>query len=144
MALLIRFCSIWRRRKESNNKTSAMRGSFEVCSLRLCLWATVENAEPMSSIKALRLQGSILSVSLPASIFDRSKTWFRIPRRDSAEECALLSKVFSFVGRGLLSNNSCTPKMAFMGVRISWLMVARKADFAAFAFSACSFDEMSS
>nr|WP_232316382.1 hypothetical protein [Candidatus Burkholderia verschuerenii] len=31
------------------------------------------------------------------------------------------------------------PSTAFIGVRISWLMLARKDDFAALAASACSF-----
>ena len=41
-------------------------------------------------------------------------------------------------------NNSAKPRMPFIGVLISWLILARKADFNRSLSSACSFDLMSS
>jgi hypothetical protein len=77
--------------------------------------------------------------SLPASILEKSNMSLMIPSSRS-HELYILSNPFSIsVGRFSCSINiSVMPRIAFIGVRISWLILARKEDFALLASSAAS------
>ncbi len=76
----------------------------------------------------------------PASIFEKSKISLIITNRLSAL-CVIAFKYLSWSGRGVFSNNSLViPTMAFIGVRISWLILAMNcclsfADCSAISFS---------
>ena len=75
------------------------------------------------------------SVSLPASIFEKSRMSLI---SESKVWPASKATVRYSRWRGLSSvssTSSAMPRMAFIGVRISWLMLARKAPFAWFAAS---------
>ena len=78
-------------------------------------------------------------VSLPASILDRSRmslmTW------SSCSPAVLIVPSCPACFRVTPSRRirCAMPRMAFMGVRISWLMLARNTDFARLACSAASF-----
>lgn len=84
------------------------------------------------------------SSSFPASIFEKSST--SSIRRSKAKEESRIVRTASawYSDRWPCERTSTMPMMPFMGVRISWLIVARKADFAAFAASACLFASSSS
>ena len=91
------------------------------------------------SISSGRSKGPILGVIFPLSILDISRTsLIRLSR------CWLESSIF-FRQSSIFSGSFIwekaifvMPTMAFIGVRISWLMRERKSDFARFAFSALS------
>ena len=53
-------------------------------------------------------------------------------------------KFLLFGSRGVSSSSPLIPMIAFIGVRISWLIIARKSLFARFAASAASFAFLSS
>jgi hypothetical protein len=76
--------------------------------------------------------------SLPASIFEKSSTSFRIVIRLSAHARARMRKSCRSASSCVSRASSVMPKMPFIGVRISWLIVARKALFASVAASAAS------
>ncbi len=90
----------------------------------------------MPSISACKSKGMVSNSSSPASIFEISRmSLIRIrsvsPARlkiSTYSRCSLFSSVSE--------SRSAIPMIAFMGVRISWLMFARKLLLAAFASSA--------
>jgi len=82
--------------------------------------------------------GTGARVRCPASTFDRSRTSLRICSSDCDE--ALITPSMSRCSRLVeeISSSSTMPRMAFIGVRISWLIAARNALLARFADSAAS------
>ena len=58
---------------------------------------------------------------------------------DSADSCTIFRYSRCTGASSVSSTKSVMPMMAFIGVRISWLMLARKALFARLAASAASF-----
>ena len=93
--------------------------------------ATLRISSPMDD-------GAGASVRWPASTFDRSSTSLRIWSSDCDE--ALMTPSMSRCSRLVveISSSSTIPRMAFIGVRISWLMAARNALLARLAVSAAS------
>ena len=84
-----------------------------------------------------RLFGSRLSKYFPLSILDISRTSLIRPRRCSLPDFNFSR--YSFTRTGLsacFSARVTKPVIAFIGVRMSWLMFDKKRDFALFAFSA--------
>ena len=68
---------------------------------------------------------------MPDSIFDISRTSLISSRRWAPERLILERQSFTFsVFCRLLSAITVIPRMAFMGVRISWLIRDRNSDFA--------------
>ena len=93
---------------------------------------------PTASMMSTSDSGIVSSSSLPASIFEKSRMSSRI-RNNENDDSLMVSvmrncEVLSWV----LRSKSIVPIMPFIGVRISWLMVARKVDLASLAFSAVS------
>ena len=80
-----------------------------------------------------------LSSSLPASIFEKSR--MSLMTRSSASADAWTISRYSRCSRscGVSSSSSVMPRTPFIGVRISWLMLARNSLFARLAASATSF-----
>ena len=115
-----------------------MRGSMREDSNRPLLLALAENASRVPSSSCFRRVGSGRMSSLLASIFEKSRMSSMIRIRllpDSritrtVERCEASSEVRLSI--------SSMPSSPFMGVRIWWLMVARKALFASLAALACS------
>ena len=81
--------------------------------------------------------------SLPASILERSRMSLMIESKPAALR-AIVSQYSVCSASSLVAESRCVmPMMPFIGVRISWLMVARNVLFVAFAVSAFSFAAMS-
>ena len=72
-----------------------------------------------------------------ASIFERSRMSLMIDSRCRPALSILFSRSWNTWGEEPLRSRCVSPRMALSGVRISWLMLARKAPLAWFAASAC-------
>ncbi|MPN26751.1 hypothetical protein SDC9_174176 [bioreactor metagenome] len=90
------------------------------------------------------LTGISSSVSLPASIFDRSSTALMMSSRWLPAASSLSRRSLCSGLRPPRRIRCAMPVMALSGVRISWLMLARKALFAWLAASAASLATLSS
>ena len=79
------------------------------------------------------------SSSLPASILEKSRMSLITPSSESAD-CLDQLEILALLGRraSVSSTSSVMPMMPFIGVRISWLMLARNSLFAALLSSAFS------
>ena len=91
-----------------------------------------------------RLNFSGLRSMIPDSIFDRS----RMSLINRSSKSLLVSIIFQYsafsAGSSQSTSNSENPIIEFSGVRISWLMLARKADLSRSESSARSFISFSS
>ncbi len=130
-ALPTRFRRICRRRCGSPTRsrgTSAMTLS----------WAVMATISEVFSMSSTRSNSTCSSVRLRASTLDKSRISLTRVRRLSPARLKIRTySCCSFV-RGLSNSRSAMPMMAFIGVRISWLMLARNSDLARFAASAIS------
>ena len=77
-------------------------------------------------------------LSLPASILEWSSTSLRMVISDAPEEAAVFTSRRCCGSSRELRSSSSAPSTPFMGVRISWLIVARNCDLAMLAASAAS------
>ena len=77
-------------------------------------------------------------LSLPASIFEKSRMSLINASRDSPDLRTMVRYSRCSSVSGVSSASSVMPMMAFIGVRISWLMFARKPLLARLAASAAS------
>jgi hypothetical protein len=92
----------------------------------------------VSSTHSVKSKSSVSKVSLPASILEKSRMSLRTVRSASA-----LLRIVSANSRWSSANRVSSrrllmPITPFIGVRISWLMLARKALFALVFDSAAS------
>ena len=139
---LIAFCTrlrrIWRMRRSSPTHTGG-RSS----------WARTVRRSPFSAAGTFMVEttvssrrrsanGRLLNCSWPASILEKSRISLRMPSRLSAELRTACRSLRWSGSRSRSSASRFIPMMAFMGVRISWLMLARKVLFAWLAASAAS------
>ena len=76
------------------------------------------------------------SSSLPASILEKSRMSLRIDSSESADDLTMFWYSRCSAVRSVLSSSSVMPRMPFIGVRISWLILARKLLLAPLAASA--------
>ncbi len=135
-ALPSRLNRICRTRVGSPISVSSDPGSTAPLSIRPLPAACAWNVLITPSIRPESENTVLSSSSRPASILEKSSTSSMM--RSSA--CAL-SRMVATVRRCAASSpwrssTSIMPSTPFIGVRISWLMVARKVDFAWFAASA--------
>ena len=79
---------------------------------------------------------TVSSSSLPASILEKSSTSLMIANRFLPELCTVSAYLRWTLESPVSSSNSVMPSTPFIGVRISWLMRARKELLAWFAASA--------
>jgi hypothetical protein len=91
-----------------------------------------------SATVSRKLNGATSSSILPASIFEKSRMSLMIVSSDSADWCVAFKYERCSSVMSVSRASSVMPMMPFMGVRISWLMLARKALFASVADSARS------
>jgi len=89
-----------------------------------------------SSMVSRRSNSSASSTSLPASILEKSSTASMTTRSDSPDRWMIDTRRRCLSSSAVFSSSSAVGSTPFMGVRISWLMVARKRDFAWVASSA--------
>ncbi len=90
------------------------------------------------SIRARSENGASSSSMRPASIFEKSSTSSMMRSSEPAELRMVPTIRFWRSLSGSRSSSSAVPRTPFIGVRISWLMVARKVDLAWLAASASS------
>jgi hypothetical protein len=93
-----------------------------------------------SSITSASDTGSLDIVSLPDSISARSRiSLINSSRYQPALMIWSMLRRCVVVGAGAPDSSSCAnPRIAFSGVRSSWLMLERKSDLARLAFSAAA------
>ena len=94
----------------------------------------VESRGPGTYRKKMEIQGN----SLLSSIFVKSKMSSMILRSERPERLAVTMNRCCFSVRDVWPSNSNIPRTPFMGVRISWLIVARNRLLARFAAWAAS------
>ena len=82
--------------------------------------------------------GAMFRTSLPASIFEWSSTSLRMFISDSPDDAAVFTRRRWFASSCEWRSRSSAPSTPFIGVRISWLIVARNCDLATLAASADS------
>ena len=97
-----------------------------------------ENALSTSPTSSRRWNGSGWISSFPASTFEKSRISSRIVNNDSADPYAVARNPFCSSVSSVSRARPVIPMMPFIGVRISWLIFARKALFARVASSAAS------
>jgi len=81
---------------------------------------------------------------LPASIFEKSKISLMMLSRASPERLMILTDSLCSALSGVFNSRLTKPNTPFNGVRISWLMVAKKSLLARVALSAASLARSSS
>ena len=96
------------------------------------------SARRRASTHSRRLNGAVSSSMRPASIFEKSRMSLMIVSSASLLVRMIVASSRCSASRSLRSSRPLMPMTAFIGVRISWLMAARKVLFAAFAASAAA------
>ncbi|MNE20281.1 hypothetical protein D3C80_1133910 [compost metagenome] len=141
MALLTRLDSTCLKRMGSTNTSPVISASISNLNANPFWRATPSNNIATASIKRRISARCGCRIRRSASMREISRMSPIKASREWADSCATLSssrsKASSRCGR--FSNSSNMPIMALSGVRISWLMVARKVVLARLALSARSF-----
>ena len=137
-ALERKFATIWRSRTGSPTSAGAIAGSISALSSRPFVDAVCTKllTAASSSFDRSIVHGSICS--LPASIFEKSRTSPMIVISDCAELCEVSTMLRWCSSRFVRDRTSSMPMTPIIGVRISWLIDARNVDFARLACSASS------
>ena len=135
-ALLSRLCSTWESLRRSPIAISGTWGDITV-NQRSPFWAARGRCvSSRSLISGPRAKGAGSQTSRPALIFDQSRASFSRLVSWPAAACRL-RKIGSWCGAGRLRSSTCSmPVTALSGVRISWLITARKSSLAREASSA--------
>ena len=138
VALLIRFVKICERRSGSPINTSGISGSIStISSIGLCAIRTTANVVT-SLITCCKISCVISNSCFLASIFEKSKMLLIILNSDVAA-WLILSTNPCWRSSSCVSWIKCAmPIMAFIGVLISWLMLAKNSLLAWVACSAIS------
>ena len=137
-ALPTRLVSTCRTRNASPTRWSGTSGCTTVISSTCFSTTFARNVSVTSSRTVRRLKGASSRSSFSASIFEKSRMSLMIASRLRAEPCATLTYCCC---RGVSGVSRASPVMlmiAFIGVRISWLITARNALFAWLAASAAA------
>ena len=112
------------RRIAAHDRRQAASATLAVSSIPFC-WAFTSSVLTVSRTTSASGK-SISSISiLPASILDRSRISFSSPSSSSLDERTVCRYPRCSSLKGVASASSVMPMMAFMGVRISWLRLAR-------------------
>src|SRR5205823_11175631 len=85
-----------------------------------------------------RSMSTLSSSSFPASILEKSRRSLLMPSRFLPERCTVSAYLRCALVSPVSSNSSVIPRTPFIGVRISWLILARNELFAWLADSAAS------
>ena len=138
MALPTRLMSTWRSRVASPCTCSGTSGAMSMTSSSPFSAARVATLRQAAATVARSASGSRSSVSLPASILEKSRMSLRMASSDSAD-CCTMCRYWRCTGCSGVPSTSCVrPMMPFMGVRTSWLMLATNSLLARLACSAAS------
>ena len=126
-----RFSSTCLRRASSPTMPAGASSSIRQPSSSSFSQARGATMSSAPSTQSRRLNGSCSRSSLPASIFEKSRmSSIRCSSASPLEWTTSANSRCSPVS-SVSSSRPVIPMMAFIGVRISWLIVARKAHFAA-------------
>ncbi len=90
------------------------------------------------STAAHKLKSTVSKSSLPASILEKSRMSLMIASKASALLRMVSANSRCSVFNGVSSSSPLMPMMPFIGVRISWLMLAKNSDFTRTDSSAAS------
>ena len=115
---------MWSPTTTSGTSSSQVKDNSRFCSFALPVSITITDCKVSRTLKVC---ASI--AIMPASIFDISRMSLMLVSRFSPADFMVFTNSFSSAPSFLLDNRSEKPMMAFMGVRISWLILARKASF---------------
>ena len=136
MALPARLIRIWRKRVGSPRRTSGTSPCKAQVTSNFFCWARTARGSNALSMQSSREKGTLSRSSRPASIFEKSRMSLMIPSKDSADD-RTISRYSRCSGLSSVSSaSSVMPRIPFMGVRISWLMLARNSLLARLAASA--------
>ncbi|MNN16562.1 hypothetical protein D3C81_1297060 [compost metagenome] len=138
MALPARLVSTWRSRPGSPSRVCGSAGSTSSTSSRPLACARMACARMVSCSSWRRSKGMLSRVSMPASIFEKSRMSLMMHSRASAEALTISRYLRWWASSSESSTRSVMPRMPFIGVRISWLMLARNSLFERLADSATS------
>ena len=138
MALPTRLTTIWRSRPRSPQTSSGTWGRMRQVSSRPFSWARTASDFIVSPRLSTRSKVLRSSCSLSASILEKSRMSLISRSKDSLDSATTFKKSRCRGARLPCSTSSVMPMMAFMGVRISWLILARNALLARLAASAAS------
>ncbi len=137
-ALASRLASTWRSRVTSpSTRSGQSRSTWQTSSRPLAAAGSATSRRALST-QSRRENGACSSSSSPDSILEKSSTSSMIASRFSPLSWTVCTNSRWSSSSRVSSSRSVIPITAFIGVRISWLIVARNADFAAFAASASS------
>jgi len=143
IALPTRLTTTCRRRVTSPTTTTGTAGSSSATSSRPFSAAFGASSSSASSRHWRRLYGWVSSSILPDSILEKSRTSLMIVSRLSPELRMISTKSRCSALSGVSTSSVVMPITPFIGVRISWLMLARNSDFARVASSSFWLSEMS-
>jgi len=133
-ALATRFSRACRSRPRSPSTDAGTDGAIELVSVSPLRAASVASSPSVCCTSRAGDSASSSSSSPPASILDRSRTSDTTDSSASPEVCTVAASSTCSVP----SSSPTAPMMPFNGVRISWLMLARKRDFSCEACCAWS------
>ncbi|OFA05196.1 hypothetical protein JAB9_08720 [Janthinobacterium sp. HH107] len=136
VALLSRLVRIWRRRTGSPRTCCGTSEAMRQVNSMTLRWMPLANSATTSSITWRRSKGMCSSTSLPASILEKSRMSSMMLSRLSPERCTVCTKRCCLGLSSVRCSNSVMPSTPFIGVRISWLILARNSDLARLAASA--------
>ncbi|MCW0416355.1 hypothetical protein NB689_002109 [Xanthomonas sacchari] len=144
MALPTRLISTWFRRSASPCSQRQPGGSGStIISTGLALVAEVISAAMFSS-SSLRSNGADSRSMRPDSILEKSRMSLMISSRLRADSSIFWIMSCAACDSALCRSRYSMPRIAFIGVRISWLMLARKSLLDWLALSAASIARRSS
>ncbi len=133
IAFPIRLVIICRSRPGSPRNNAGTSGSIRQAISRPFLYACTASTSVMSSRVMRRSKSSVSNSNFPASILEKS----RISLMIASSESPLFLMVFAYSScsevNSVSNSRPVMPITPFIGVRISWLMLARKSLLAMFA-----------
>src|SRR3989449_574266 len=138
IALPTRLVSTWPRRRGSPLTWVARFAGMLQASSSPLAWARSARRSTTSSSVRRRSMSTFSSSSFPASILEKSRRSLMMPSRFWPERCTVSAYLRCALVSPVSSNSSVIPRTPFIGVRISWLILARNELFAWFADSAAS------
>ena len=136
-ALDNRLITTWRRRKASTRSGSGISGRFR-CQPRPLSAACTAGTAASSRSRSPSSTSTASSSRWPDSIFEKSRMSLMIASRCRPERSTPCTYCRCSSRRGVASSNSVMPSTPFIGVRISWLIIARNSLLARLPASAAS------
>ncbi|CSB63909.1 Uncharacterised protein [Vibrio cholerae] len=107
-----------------------MCGSISIKNSMPFSWAFNETTAVTLSSTSSRLKSIRSTLSLPASILEKSRMSLMMPSKFLADSLIRVTYLRCVVSSGVFNARCAIPKIAFIGVRISWLIFAKKSPLA--------------